>query len=249
MTDIESSAVTSSDTAEGTGVSVEIAIDKALSQLGISREDAVIDVLSRGGARPVPGEHLTSSQARVRVSRVDEHTARGKTLLTELLQRMEVPARTAVRRGTSPRIGEAEAPLIIEVNGDDLGLLIGWRGETLRALQTTLNLMMGDDETEGRRLIVDVERYRARREEQVRELAVRLADRVKASGERYTLDPMHAYERRIIHLTLQDDEGVRTESSGREPSRRVVIHPTGPARGGMPAEGRGGHGGSGRRRW
>ena len=97
--------------------------------------------------------------------------------------------------------------------------------------------MMGDEQSEGqgRRLILDVERYRARREDQVRELAQRLADRVKASGERYTLDPMHAYERRIIHLTLQDDAGVRTESSGHEPARRVVIHPTGPAQGGPPA--------------
>jgi spoIIIJ-associated protein len=127
--------------------------------------------------------------------------------------------------------------MILEVSGDDLGLLIGWRGETLRALQTTLNLMMGDEpqpEGHGRRLILDVERYRARREDQVRELAQRLADRVKASGERYTLDPMHAYERRIIHLTLQDDAGVRTESSGHEPARRVVIHPTGPPQGGSP---------------
>ena len=246
MSDIESTTTT--EFAEATGASVDLAVGKALEKLGIPREQAVIEVVSRGGARPVPGEHLSSSEARVRVSRVDEHTAKGRALLEELLEHMEIPARTAVRRGTSPRIGEAEAPMIIEVNGDDLGLLIGWRGETLRALQTTLNLMMGDEEPEGRRLIVDVERYRARREEQVRELAVRLADRVKASGERYTLDPMHAYERRIIHLTLQDDDGVRTESSGREPARRVVIHPTGPARGGMPAERRGGYGG-GRRRW
>lgn len=250
MSDIESSTATSGATAEGSGASVDLAIEKALAQLGIPRDEAVIEVLTRGGARPVPGEHLSSSEARVRVSRIDEHTAKGRALLADLLDHMEVPARTAVRRGTSPRIGEAEAPMILEVNGDDLGLLIGWRGETLRALQTTLNLMMGDEEPEGRRLILDVERYRARREEQVRELAVRLAERVKASGERYTLDPMHAYERRIIHLTLQDDEGVRTESSGHEPARRVVIHPTGPARGGMPTERRGyGGGGGGRRRW
>jgi spoIIIJ-associated protein len=184
----------------------------------------------------VPGERISSSAAKVRVSRIDAHTARGRELLSALLLQMEIPARVSVRRGTSPRAGETEAPLILEVSGDDLGLLIGWRGETLRALQTALNLMMGDDESENlsRRLIVDVERYRARREEQVRELAQRLADRVKASGERYTLDPMHAYERRIIHLTLQNDPGVRTESSGHEPARRVVIHPTGPAQGGIP---------------
>ncbi|MGH7723092.1 MAG: RNA-binding cell elongation regulator Jag/EloR [Candidatus Dormibacteria bacterium] len=222
---------------EGTGASVEEATAQALAQLGAERDEVVVEVVSRGGPRPVPGEHLSTSAARVRVSRIDAHTARGRELLAALLAEMEIPARVSVRVGSSARAGEAEAPMILEVSGDDLGLLIGWRGETLRALQTTLNLMMGDEQAEGqgRRLILDVERYRARREEQVRELAQRLAERVRASGERYTLDPMHAYERRIIHLTLQDDPGVRTESSGHEPARRVVIHPTGPAQGGMPA--------------
>ena len=231
---------------EGSGATVDEATAMALGLLGAGRDEVVVEVISRGGAKPVPGEYLTSSQAKVRVCRIDEHTARGRELLAALLEQMEIPARVSVRRGTSPRAGETEAPMILEVSGDDLGLLIGWRGETLRALQTTLNLMMGDDEGEGqgRRLILDVERYRARREEQVRELAVRLADRVKSSGERYTLDPMHAYERRIIHLTLQDDAGVRTESSGYEPARRVVIHPTGPAQGGLPERPD-----RGRRRW
>lgn len=225
-----------SQAVEGTGNTVDEATANALRELGAGRDEVVVEVLSRGGTRPVPGEYLTSSQAKVRVGRIDEHTARGRELLAALLEQMEIPARVSVRRGTSPRAGETEAPMILEVSGDDLGLLIGWRGETLRALQTTVNLMMGEDEAAApnRRLILDVERYRARREEQVRELAQRLADRVKASGERYTLDPMHAYERRIIHLTLQDDPGVRTESSGYEPARRVVIHPTGPAQGGPP---------------
>ena len=229
---------------EGTGVTVDEATATALAQLGAERHEVVVDVISRGGARPAPGEYLSSSAARVRVSRLDDHTARGRDLLGSLLEAMEIPARVSVRRGTSPRAGAAGAPLILEVSGDDLGLLIGWRGETLRALQTTLNLMMGDDHAEGRggRLILDVERYRARREDQVRELAQRLAERVRVSGERYTLDPMHAYERRIIHLTLQDDPGVRTESSGQEPARRVVIHPTGSSQGGLaarPERGRG----------
>jgi len=230
-------APATAEAVEGTGSTVDEATAQALGRLGAGRDEVVVEVLSRGGARPIPGEYLTSSQAKVRVSRIDEHTARGRELLAGLLEQMEIPARVSVRRGTSPRAGETEAPMILEVSGDDLGLLIGWRGETLRALQTTVNLMMGDDETAApnRRLILDVERYRARREEQVRELAQRLADRVKASGERYTLDPMHAYERRIIHLTLQDDPGVRTESSGHEPARRVVIHPTGPAQGGLPS--------------
>ncbi|HSP64571.1 MAG TPA: RNA-binding cell elongation regulator Jag/EloR [Candidatus Deferrimicrobium sp.] len=236
-TEAETAQTPASPGVEGSGATVEEATAHAIAQLGAERDDVVVEVISRGGPRPVAGEHLSSSAAKVRVSRIDEHTARGRELLATLLDQMEIPARVSVRRGTSPRAGETEAPMILEVSGDDLGLLIGWRGETLRALQTTVNLMMGDEQPDGqgRRLILDVERYRARREEQVRELAQRLADRVKASGERYTLDPMHAYERRIIHLTLQDDAGVRTESSGHEPARRVVIHPTGPAQGGLPS--------------
>ncbi len=240
-------AAPSTAAAEGTGPTVEQATAEALARLGAEPHQVVVEVLSRGGAGPVPGEHISSGAARVRATVIDEHTLRGRELLTALLDQMEIPARVSVRRGTSPRDGETEAPMILDVAGDDLGLLIGWRGETLRALQTTLNLMMGDEqgeEAQGRRLILDVERYRARREDQVRELAQRLAERVRASGERYTLDPMHAYERRVIHLTLQDDPSVRTESSGQEPARRVIIHPTGPAQGGPPPRP-----GRGRPRW
>jgi spoIIIJ-associated protein len=218
---------------EATGASVEEAVAIALTQLGVSRDDVEVQVVS-SGARAAPGERLSGNEARVRVFRIDEHSARARALLEELLTRMEVPCRVSVRRGGMSASG-APPPVILDISGDDLGLLIGWRGETLRALQTALNLMLGeDDNTEGRRVILDVERYRARREEQVRELALRLAVRVKRSGERYTLDPMHAYERRVIHMTLSTDAGVRTESTGREPARRVVIHPTGPAEGGPP---------------
>ena len=231
----ETDAAASAATIEVSAASVEEATAEARRRLGAADGDVVIEVLARGGTAAVPGEHISAGEARVRATRVDEHTARGRELLIRLLEEMEIPARVSLRRGTTPRAGESAAPLILEVAGDDLGLLIGWRGETLRALQTTLNLMMGDEQGDGveRRLIVDVERYRARREDQVRELARRLADRVKASGERYTLDPMHAYERRVVHLALQDDPAVRTESSGHEPARRVVIHPTGPAQGGF----------------
>ncbi len=220
---------------EARGQTIEEAVGKALAELGITRDEAEVEVVATG-SRPVPGERLAGAEARVRVYRIDEHAARGRALLEELLTRMEVPCRVSVRRGVASAASEnAAAPVILDISGDDLGLLIGWRGETLRALQTAVNLMLGDEDgAEGRRVILDVERYRARREEQVRELALRLGARVKRTGERYTLDPMHAYERRVIHLTLADDPGIRTESSGKEPARRVVIHPTGPAQGGPP---------------
>jgi spoIIIJ-associated protein len=219
---------------EARGATINEAVTRALDELGISRDEAEIEVLAEG-ARAVPGERLTGSEARVRVRRMDEYSSRARALLEELLTRMEIPARVTVRRAPASRNAEpGKEPVILDISGDDLGLLIGWRGENLRALQTVLNLMMGDNAAEGRRLILDVERYRARREERVRELALRIAHRVKRTGERMMLEPMHAYERRVVHITLEDDEGVRTESSGAEPARRVTIHPTGPALGGPP---------------
>lgn len=231
VSDTETQGVASDEVVESRGSSIEEAVSSALGKLGITRDQAEVEVLA-AGLRAAPGERLSTGEARVRVRRIDEHTATARSLAEELLTRMEIPCRVSVRRAPDREHPDEPRPIMLDISGDDLGLLIGWRGETLRALQTALNLMMGEEGADGRRIILDVERYRARREEQVRELALRLAMRVKRSGERYTLDPMHAYERRVIHLTLADDPGVRTESSGREPTRRVVIHPTGPAQGG-----------------
>ncbi len=228
-------ATSTDDSVETQGSDVNAAIAEALAQLGIERDKASVEVLSTG-TQAAPGELLSATSARVRVTRIDAHTANGKALLEELLAKMNIPATVTVRRADgSQRADAPQPPMILDVNGEDLGLLIGWRGETLRAVQTVLNLMLGEDaapESANRRLIVDVERYRARREDQVRELATRLAQRVRRSGERYTLDPMHAYERRIVHIALEGDESVRTESTGKEPARRIIIHPTGPAQGG-----------------
>ena len=221
---------------EASGASIPEAVGAALVELGVDRDRAEVEILS-GGSRPVPGERLANAgQVRVRVRVLDEYAAKARFLLEELLIRMEIPAKVSVRRA-QPSQRESDSgkhPVVLDISGDDLGLLIGWRGENLRALQTVLNLMTGDNEAEGRRLILDVERYRARREEQVRELAVRLAHRVKRTGQLYTLDPMQAYERRVVHITLESDEGVRTESTGAEPSRRITIHPTGPAQTDLP---------------
>ncbi|MFN2452397.1 MAG: RNA-binding cell elongation regulator Jag/EloR [Candidatus Dormibacteria bacterium] len=243
-TSVETAAVAEPvQVVERRGGSVEEAIQAALAELGIDRDDAEIEVLS-SGSRAVPGETVSGAEARVRVQPLDEHTRRGRNLLSELLQRMELPARVSVRRA-DPVPDGGRPPAILDVSGEDLGLLIGWRGETLRALQTVVNLMLGEDEVEGRRLIIDVERYRARREDQVRELAVRLAHRVKRTGEKYTMDAMQPYERRVVHLALAADEGVRTESHGKDSERRIVITPTGPARPELADEGERGRFGAG----
>jgi spoIIIJ-associated protein len=104
-------------------------------------------------------------------------------------------------------------------------MLIGWRGETLRALQTITNLIVSRQIGPDRRVIVDVERYRQRRELTVREIAFRAARQVKATGDPITLDAMQAFERRAIHLALEEDPDVSTSSIGEEPERRVVVGP------------------------
>src|SRR5579875_3826113 len=123
------------DVVETQGRTVEEAVAVALGQLGISRDEAEVEVLM-SGSRPVPGERLSGSQARVRVYRIDDHAAQARALLEELLTRMEIPCRVSVRRGSAGVDGDSAPPVLLDISGDDLGLLIGWRGETLRALQT-----------------------------------------------------------------------------------------------------------------
>jgi spoIIIJ-associated protein len=141
-------------------------------------------------------------------------------VILELLAKMEIPAEIEHRLG-----GAEQEPAIIDIRGEDLGLLIGWRGETLRALQLLVNTMVRQSLPDAEHVVIDVERYRARREDSVRELALRVADRAKRNRERIGLEPMLPYERRVVHTTLAEDPEVSTESEGEEPTRRVVITP------------------------
>jgi spoIIIJ-associated protein len=113
----------------------------------------------------------------------------------------------------------------LDVLGDDLGILIGRRGETLRALQFITRLMVGKRLRTWARVNVDVEYYKARRDETLQDLAARMADRVRSTGEIVTLEAMPPRERRIIHLALRDDPYVTTKSHGEEGDRKVVLSP------------------------
>jgi spoIIIJ-associated protein len=210
--------------AEGRGRTLDEAVDAALIELGESRRNVDVRVISEGPEETV-----------VEVSVID-HTApslgavggptNGKadiarSLVEGLLKHMGVRAQVTVRTGTDP--------ITLDISGRDLGALIGWRGETLRALQSVTNVMLGKHLAEGERVIVDVERYRQRREHTVREIALRAARQVKMTGDAITLDAMQAFERRAIHLALQDDPDVGSSSIGEEPDRRVVVGPRKPA--------------------
>jgi len=132
----------------------------------------------------------------------------------------------------------------VDVLGADLGALIGRGGENLVALQQVVSAITSKRVGRSVHVPVDIEGYRRRREDQLREIAQRVASRVRASGQAVTLEPMLAYERRIVHLSVQGQAGLKTESVGMEPNRRVVISSTAPgARGPFGEGGPGGPGG------
>jgi spoIIIJ-associated protein len=119
---------------------------------------------------------------------------------------------------------EEETPIAFDIQGDDLGILIGRRGQTLACLQFILRLIVGHQTKTWVPITVDVESYRHRRSEKLRALAWRLAEQVRTRRSPFTLEPMMAYERRIIHLALADPD-VTTESIGEGEARKVVIRP------------------------
>ncbi|HEY8772815.1 MAG TPA: RNA-binding cell elongation regulator Jag/EloR [Candidatus Limnocylindria bacterium] len=140
-----------------------------------------------------------------------------KRVLEELLRLMEVQGTVEVATG-----GETAR---LNVRGSDLGVLIGRRGEKLASLQHIVNLIVAKKEGEYHRIAVDVENYRGRREEQLRDVADRAAKRVLQTGKIIQLEPMPAIERRIVHIALVENGKVRTQSVGVEPNRRIVILP------------------------
>jgi spoIIIJ-associated protein len=203
--------------AEGRGRTLDEAVDSALIALGESRRNVDVKVLSESPEETVVEVSVLGPQSTAEPGAEDGGTATAaRALVDQLLQHMGVKAQVGVR--------SSEDPIVLDVSGRDLGILIGWRGETLRALQTVTNMIVGRRLGE-QRVIVDVERYRQRREHTVREIAFRAARQVKVTGDPITLDAMQAFERRAIHLALEGDPEVTTVSIGQEPERRVVVEP------------------------
>jgi spoIIIJ-associated protein len=209
--------------AEGRGRTLDEAVDAALIELKESRRNVDIKVISEGTEETVVEvtviDHAAEPAAGAAPANGKGEVARG--LVEGLLKHMGVRAQVTVRTGTEP--------ITLDISGRDLGALIGWRGETLRALQSVTNVMVGRHLAEGERIIVDVERYRQRREHTVREIAMRAARQVKMTGDAITLDAMQPFERRAIHLALEGDPDVTSGSIGEEPERRVVVGPRKPA--------------------
>jgi spoIIIJ-associated protein len=266
------------ESVEVSAKTVDEAIDIALEELGLKRNQVEIEILTPGK----PGLFgLGGEQARVRVTAHEGVEVRSRDgeeeevadvampardemfsdteievkdinseevdlaadYLRTLLELMEIHAEVSVRAPETPADGLGRATAVLDIDGEDLGLLIGRRGSSLAALQYLVNVMV--TRRLGSRVLVtiDVEHYHRRREDSLRGLARRMADRVRQSRRPVTLEPMPASERRIIHLALSEDQAVMTASVGQGDERKVVIRPRGGGGGGE----RDGGGGYGRR--
>ena len=155
-----------------------------------------------------------------------EHDAlldRTESVVSKLLHLLKLQAQVSAHYASTERDGRHN--IHVDIRGNDLSVLIGRRSETLSAFQYIASLIVGKEEQEFVQLTVDVEGYRDRREKQLIQMAKRMADQVVKSGRRQTLEPMPSAERRIIHIALRDHPAVKTESTGEEPYRKVMILP------------------------
>lgn len=142
--------------------------------------------------------------------------------ISKLLYHMGLQAQISAHYGEAR---DDRRPIMVDIRGSDLGVLIGRRSETLAAFQYVASLMVGKETDQFVHLIVDVEGHRDRRERQLRQLAQRMAEQVIKSGRKLTLEPMPASERRVIHMELRDHPAVTTQSMGEEPHRKITILP------------------------
>lgn len=155
-----------------------------------------------------------------------EHDAlldHAEAVISKMLHLLKLEAQVSANYGPTERDGRRN--IHVDIRGNDLSVLIGRRSETLAAFQYIASLIVGKEEQQFVQLTVDVEGYRDRREKQLIQMAMRMADQVAKSGRRQTLEPMPSGERRIIHIALRDHPEVKTESTGEDPYRKVMILP------------------------
>ncbi len=217
---------------------VEEAIEKALAELGLERTQVDVEVVREGksGILGIGGEEarvIVTPRGQGKAEReegaeeemTEEDIALGVEVLERLLALMEVDAEIRVRKPESLGDGSAVVKTVLDISGDDLGILIGRRGETLGSLQYLVNLIVGRRLKAKAGFGVDVAGYRQRREQSLRSLAIHMAERVRQTKQMMVLEPMPPNERRIVHLALADDNTVITESIGEGENRKVVIRP------------------------
>lgn len=196
------------------GKTVEEALNKALIELGKDKSMVDVEIIDQGskGLFNVIGV----KPARIRVSSKYDYIEEAQVFIRNILNCMEIEAKIDIKE---------ESDIIrINLSGDKLGVIIGYRGETLDSIQYLVSLVVNKvHELPHKKVILDTENYRSKREETLKGVAIKTANKVKKTAKVFKLEPMNPYERRIIHSTLQGNAFVDTYSEGDEPFRRVVV--------------------------
>ncbi|NLK20581.1 MAG: protein jag [Epulopiscium sp.] len=204
------------DFIEKIGRTVEEAITEGLIELGVTRDNAEIEILDKGskGFLGLVGFKM----AKVRLRKKSDSMDKAIDFLKGIFEKMDLEAEINVKERDKDNY-------LMDLKGENMGILIGKRGQTLDSLQYLVNLVINKEKTKFVRITLDTENYRERRKETLENLAKNLAKKVNTTKRNVVLEPMNPYERRIIHSTLQNDKSVKTHSEGDEPYRKVVITP------------------------
>lgn len=198
---------------EKTGKTVDEALKLALEELNVPEDKVEVQVIEES-SRGIFGL-IGTKQARIKVTVIDKPEEDAAAFLKSVLVTMGLEAQIKTKLEGNV--------LNIEVVGDDMGVLIGRRGQTLDSMQYLISLVINKDREDYIRIVLDTENYREKREQTLIRLANKLAYKVKKTHKDVVLEPMNPYERRIIHSALQGHRDVSTRSQGEEPYRRVVI--------------------------
>jgi len=210
---------------EFSGKTVDEAIQQALDQMGLNREEVEVTVLSEGksGILGLGAEPAVVQVQPLAVPAADGDVAEtAKNVLEKLLELMAVSASVTLRPNES---ADAPPSVTLNVSGEDLGILIGRRGLTLSSLQYLVRLMVSHQTKSREPILIDVEGYKERRYKNLEAYARQMAEKVKLTRKPFTFEPMSSFERRIIHVALSSDPDVTTESMGEGEDRKVVILP------------------------
>ena len=199
---------------ETIGKTVDEALNKALSELKVSKDNVDIDIIDEGskglfnifGVKP----------AKIKVTVKKNHIDDARDFLRQVLDNMSLKADIDIKEGSNG--------INIDISGTNMGTIIGYRGETLDSLQYLVSLVINKNhDLPYKRVTLDTESYRKKREDTLKRVADKTAYKVRRNRRAFKLEPMNPYERRIIHSALQNYDDIKTYSEGEEPYRRIIV--------------------------
>ena len=201
-------------TIETVGKTVEEALKNALTELNLTEDKVDVEIINEGSKGLF--NLIGTKPAKIKVTKKPEPIDNAKEFLINVLSSMNIDAEI--------RINEENDVIKIDLSGPKMGLVIGYRGETLDSLQYLVSLVINKNHNNSyKRVVLDAENYRKKREETLIRVAQKSAYKVRKSQRPYKLEPMNPYERRIIHSALQEYTDINTHSEGEDPFRRIVI--------------------------